>query len=47
MANITLILTSGGAVVLKNAFIAGNGVAGDVAGETKWFADSDIEKVIN
>ena len=46
MTTTTLILKSGGSVVLNNAFIAGNGVAGEVAGETKRFADCDIEAII-
>lgn len=41
-----LILKSGGSVQLENAFIAGNGIAGDIAGQTLRFSDCDIETVI-
>jgi len=46
MTTTTLILKSGGAVELTNPFIAGNGIAGDIAGQTLRFSDSDIEQVI-
>jgi hypothetical protein len=42
----TILLNSGGAVVLERPFIFGNGIAGDIAGETRWFADADIAEVI-
>jgi hypothetical protein len=42
----TLILKSGGSVQIDNAFIAGNGIAGDIAGTSYRFADCDIEQVI-
>lgn len=45
-ATVTLLLRSGGAVVLARPFIFGNGVAGDIAGETRFFADSVIESII-
>ena len=46
MATATLILKSGGSVELTNPFIAGDGIAGDIAGQTLRFSDSDVEKVI-
>ena len=46
MTMTTLILQSGGSVQLQNAFIMGNGVAGDIAGECRRFADEDIVQVI-
>lgn len=44
--SVTLILKSGGSVVLTSPFIMGEGIAGDAMGATRWFADDDIEKVI-
>ena len=46
MSTTTLILKSGGSIELTNPFIAGNGIAGDIAGQTLRFSDSDIEQVI-
>lgn len=44
--DITITLKSGGNVVLRNAFIAGNGVAGDISdGTTRRFSDDDIVEV--
>lgn len=42
----TLVLASGGTVTLDRPFIFGNGIAGDIAGTTRWFNDADITKVI-
>lgn len=44
--SVTLILKSGGSVVLTSPFMAGPGIAGDIAGRTEWFHDDHIEKVI-
>ena len=43
--NVTLVLVSGGTVSLSDPFIMGDGIAGDVAGVTRWFADADILSV--
>ncbi len=42
----TLLLKSGGTVQLTNPINFGRGIAGDIAGGTKWFADKDIAEVI-
>lgn len=43
---VTLILSSGGSVVLTNPFNCGTGIAGDIAGQTRYFGEDQIEKVI-
>lgn len=42
----TIMLKSGGAVLVANTFILGNGIAGDIAGAPRWFSDEDIDRVI-